>query len=81
MIPRASLRLPRTFTKKHNQIALLADLGALRYFTPTMTCRAKLQPAKRVAGRRQDVWYVADLQFCFFALRNQYCLGRACTSQ
>jgi hypothetical protein len=22
---------------------------------------AKIQPAKRVAGRRQDVWYVANL--------------------
>jgi hypothetical protein len=29
-----------------------------RYFTPTMAPKGKLQPAARVAGSRQDVWYV-----------------------
>jgi hypothetical protein len=37
-----------------------ADFGALRYFTPTMDNKAKLLPAKRVAARNQDVWYVRD---------------------
>jgi hypothetical protein len=37
-----------------------SDLGARRYIHHTMQRGAKIQPAKRVAGRRQDVWYVAD---------------------
>lgn len=30
----------------------------IRYLSYTMDNRAKLQPAARVAGRKQDVWYV-----------------------
>ena len=37
-----------------------ADFGAFRYFTLTMDNKAKLLPAKRVAARNQDVWYVRD---------------------
>jgi hypothetical protein len=43
-----------------------AGFGARRY-TPTMDRRAKLEPAKRVAGRKQDVWYVCV--FCTFVSR------------
>lgn len=31
-----------------------------------MSAKAKLLPAKRVAGRRQDVWYVTDSTFSLY---------------
>ncbi len=37
-----------------------SGFGGRRYFHPTMAKGGKIQPAKRVAGKRQDVWYVVD---------------------
>jgi hypothetical protein len=44
---------PRTQLCKQSPIAVYS-----RYFHPTMDTRAQLKPAARVAGRKQDVWYV-----------------------
>lgn len=45
-----------------NKISFLpAGFGAVRHFTPTMDFKGKIQPAKRVAGRKQDVWYVGSI--------------------
>lgn len=38
----------------------LSGFGARRYMHSTMGGGAKIQPAKRVAGSRQDIWYVVD---------------------
>lgn len=44
------------------------NFEARRYFTPTMTGKGKLQPAARVAGTRQDVWYVRTQLFFILPL-------------
>jgi hypothetical protein len=58
----AALRLARNWQYlTHASSTPPSSFGTQRYFHPTMEKGAKIQPAKRVAGRRQDVWYVADL--------------------
>jgi len=48
----------------------LAGFG-VRHFTPTMDNKGKIQPAKRVAGRKQDVWYVVN-SIALSAFHNGY---------
>ncbi|KAK2625913.1 hypothetical protein QTJ16_005225 [Diplocarpon rosae] len=47
---------PRIFKRPPLQPATLG----VRYFTPTMPTDANIQPAKRVAGRKQDVWTIVN---------------------
>jgi hypothetical protein len=52
----------------HEYLTPPSGFGGRRYFHPTMERGAKIQPAKRVAGKRQDVWYVTDLLLLYFGV-------------
>lgn len=43
----------------HKYQQIVAGFGSRRHSTPAMDNRAQLQPARRVQGRKQDVWYVS----------------------
>ncbi|KAL3427159.1 aminotransferase class I and II [Phlyctema vagabunda] len=45
---------------KSQQLPRNAGVRTSRYFHPTMAEKAKLQPAARVAGRKQDVWSIVN---------------------
>lgn len=55
-----SRRALTSLLQSSNSASFSKNITAVRRFHRTMDLRAKLQPAARVAGQKQDVWYVSE---------------------
>lgn len=63
LTPSMKSRLPNSLLRHTIPPRSLQPKVQYRFIHPTMDRRAKLEPAKRVAGRKQDVWYVVLAAF------------------
>lgn len=53
---KASLLLAQPLTGVTGQFIKTSTIASPRFYHPTMSNKSKLQPAARVAARKQDVW-------------------------